>query len=85
MPRPYPHLSFLTPDPSLADVDVGLREWNLDAALVERLVDVLLDAWQVGESRLDGCPEHDLEVDAAFAEVVEQHLYAFLLVIAVEC
>ena len=37
----------------VADVDVGLREGYLDAALVEGVVDVLLDARQVGQTCLD--------------------------------
>ena len=31
-----------------ADVDIGLREGNLDAVVVEDVVDVLLDAGDVG-------------------------------------
>ncbi len=69
----------------VADVDVGLREGYLDAALVEGVVDVLLDARQVGQTCLDRDPQHHLEVDTALAEVIEQHLDAFLLVVSVEC
>ncbi len=41
----------------VADVDVGLREGYLDAALVEGVVDVLLDARQVGQTCLDRGPQ----------------------------
>ena len=42
----------------VADVDVGLREGYLNAALVEGVVDVLLDARQVGQTCLDRGPQH---------------------------
>ena len=65
-------------------MQVGLRERNLDAILVQDIIDILLDFSDIGYLRSDTHPHDNQQVNTALTEVLEQHLYALAGVIAIQ-
>lgn len=69
---------------NVLDGNLTLWEWNLDAMLIERIVDALHDDAIVGILREHIDPYQYLEGDAVVIKALQDHLHTLLVVDAVE-